>query len=52
MYATTKKQKKITKKGKKVQVYLFLSCKLAFAFMKNHDISRIPIDKIYIFPSP
>ena len=39
MPATTKKAKQIySKRLKKVKDYLFLRCKLAFAFIKSRDI--------------
>ena len=40
MQAETKKQSNVTEKDKKkVQAYLSLRCKLAFAFIKDRDIS-------------
>ena len=47
-----KNKGKLLKKVKRVQVYLFLRCKLAFAFIKNRDIFRIFTNKIDISPSP
>ena len=62
--ATKKAKQTYSRKIKRVKIYLFLRCKLAFVFIKDHDIkcrtyrntvdflpkSWIPDSKIYIFP--
>ena len=45
MQTATKKTKQLLKKVKRFQFYLFLRCKLAFAFIKDSDISSWYIPK-------